>query len=185
MPEFDLTKVHAGQEEAGASKPSDEIIALGEEAQERIREIEYLEDQLSDKKKELKHLQEVLLPAAMDNLGLDAFKLKTGEMVTRKPFVHSRLADPSAAFRWLRANNEDSIIKNEISVKLMPGDDAAARDVMEYLELRGYAATQKETIHHSTLSAFVREALENPTLKDSLPRDAFGVYEGETVIIKK
>ena len=94
-------------------------------------------------------------------------------------FVDARIKDANTAFDWLRATNNESIIKNQISVSLGRGDDAKAQEILGLLKDKDVDADLKITVHNQTLKAFCRDALDNPDLAESLPREAFGIYQGK------
>ena len=56
--------------------------------------------------------------------------------------------------------------------------------IKEDLRTRGVLFDHKQTVHPSTLKSFVTEALNNPDLRDQLPREAFGVYEARKVTFR-
>jgi hypothetical protein len=94
-------------------------------------------------------------------------------------FVDARIKDANIAFEWLRETNNESIIKNQISVSLGRGDDDKAQEVIQLLKENDVEADLKITVHNQTLKAFCRDALDNPELAESLPREAFGIYQGK------
>jgi hypothetical protein len=80
----------------------------------------------------------------------------------------------------LRETNNDSIIKNEISVSLGRGDDALAQEIISTLkDKHDIEANVRVGIHNMTLKSFCRDALDNPELAETLPKDAFGIYQGK------
>jgi hypothetical protein len=176
--DFELTS------EPEYTKPRDinmsELIQLADE-------LDALEAQVSDKELELsvlkqarKTIAEESLPTLMEQAGVDTLKLTNGRKIEIKDFVDARITDPNVAFEWLRETDNESIIKNEISVSLGRGDDAIAQDIIQTLkEQYEVEAAVKVGIHNMTLKAFCRDALENPELAETLPKKAFGIYQGK------
>lgn len=134
--------------------------------------------------KAISQLEDVALPEMMTQLGLEEITLDTGHKITKKKLVFASVKDEHTAFQWLRDHDEDSIIKNTINVSLSRGDDELAVIIEKELEKLGVVFERKEAVHPSTLKAFIKEALADPNLADSLPRKAFGIYETERVFFK-
>ena len=83
-----------------------------------------------------------------------------------------------------RDSNNDGIIKNEINVKLDRGQDDRSKRIMDALDSDGIPYSYKQTVHPSTLKAFITEALQNPDLAETLPKEVFSVYEARRVKFK-
>ena len=66
----------------------------------------------------------------MNKYGLKLIQLDDGRKIQINNFVDARIKDPNTAFQWLRETNNDSIIKNDITVSLGRGDDALAQQVV-------------------------------------------------------
>lgn len=130
-------------------------------------------------------LETQTLPQIMRDAGMEEIRLADGSKLTLTKFVDAKLTSPTEAFRWLREVGEDSIIKNKIEVLLDRGDDDLAAEIETALNELGVIFSRNESIHHSTLKSFVTQALEHEELKLSIPRQAFGVFEGQRVKYKK
>lgn len=150
-------------------------------------ELDSLEAQIAEKEMELsvlkqarKTISEDSLPTLMEQAGVDTLKLTNGRKIEIKDFVDARITDPNVAFQWLRETDNESIIKNEINVSLGRGDDAVAQDIIQTLkEQYEVDAAVKVGVHNMTLKAFCRDALDNPELAETLPKKAFGIYQGK------
>jgi hypothetical protein len=137
------------------------------------------EVEISDLKATRTHVAEELIPDLMNKVGLKLIQLDDGAKIQINEFVDARIKDPEVAFDWLRATNNESIIKNQIQVVLGRGDDAKAQEILQTLKENDVDADLKITVHNQTLKAFCRDALDNPELAESLPREAFGIYQGK------
>ena len=138
------------------------------------------EAELSNLKQDRKTLTEDVIPTLMAEHNLKLIQLDDDTKIQINDFVDARIKDPSVAFDWLRETNNDSIIKNQITIALDRGDDGIAEEITNKLkEEFGVDADRKIAIHHATLKSFCRDALDNPELAESLPRAAFGIYEGK------
>ena len=163
-----------------------EIQQLGETLKRKREEQAELTEALNRKNTEIKTLEEETLPALMDEIGISGIDLAGGGRVEVKDFIQANVskANEHEAFEWLRATNNDGIIKNQIVASLDRGQDELAKDVAERLAELGVRFDQKQSIHHLTLKSFITEVLNNPELRDSLPREAFSVHEGRKVVFK-
>lgn len=137
------------------------------------------EEEVSRLKATRKQVAEELIPDLMNKVGLRLVQLEDGTKIKVDEFVDARIKDANIAFEWLRETNNESIIKNQISVSLGRGDDDKAQEVMQLLRENDVEADLKITVHNQTLKAFCRDALDNPELAESLPREAFGIYQGK------
>ena len=146
--------------------------------------IRHLEEKLKTEKKLLLKLSDEDLPAILDELGLQSFKLEDGSEVTVKSTYGAtiRVDDREQAYEWLRQNEYDDIIKNTVSVQFGRGEDEKAKEFKELAENNRYAADQKTEIHPQTLRAFIKERVE---AGDEFPMQLFGAWVGRRASIKK
>ena len=147
--------------------------------------IERNEEVVAEAKKKFKEIAEHKLPELMNEIQIDELKLSDGSVIKKEEFVFSRIKIPETAFSWLKEQGEEAIIDNVVGLKFGKGEDQSATDLMDWLSEKGYAFTNKKDVHWKRLESFIKEALADPKLKESLPREAFGVYEGEIVKFKK
>tara|TARA_B100001093_G_scaffold520077_1_gene612522 strand:+ start:6059 stop:6646 length:588 start_codon:yes stop_codon:yes gene_type:complete len=157
-----------------------EIRQLGDTLNNLDQEILRIEAETSNLKQKRKQVAEELIPDLMNKCGLSLIQLSNGSKIQIKEFVDARIKDPNVAFEWLRETNNDSIIKNEITISLNKGEDETARNILATLkETFDVDAGLKIGVHNMTLKSFCKDALANPELAESLPREAFGIYEGQ------
>lgn len=152
---------------------------LGDTLSELDGKVLLAEAEVSMLKATRKQVAEELIPDLMNKVGLKLVQLENGTKIKVDEFVDARIKDANIAFDWLRETNNESIIKNQISVSMGRGDDARAQQVIELLRENDVEADLKITVHNQTLKAFCRDALDNPELAESLPREAFGIYQGK------
>ncbi len=135
---------------------------------------------LSELKQKRKTIAEEHLPQLMEQAGIETLKLSSGKKIAVQDFVDARIKDPIVAFDWLRETNNESIIKNQITIALGRNEDERAQEIVNKLK-REYDidADQRVTVHNMTLKSFCKDALDNPELAESLPREAFGIYQGK------
>lgn len=146
-------------------------------------QIDEAEDVLKKLKQEKHRLSVDLIPQLMDEMGIERVDVD-GATVTRKMIVSASIpADrKDEAFSWLRDNNLDDIIKNDITVSFGKGEDNRAKDAASTLEERGFDPVIKTHVHPSTLKAFVRERIETGKPIDL---DMFGAFITNAAEIKR
>ena len=144
------------------------------------RKIKYQQDKVERLDRELKDEKQA---STMADLGLSKFSLDDGSTVEVKPTYGASILvkDRPAAYEWLRENGFDDIIKNVISCQFGRGEDDQASAFHAFASQQGYPADQNESIHSSTLKAFVKERIETG---EDFPHTLFGAYVGQRAIIR-
>ena len=166
--------------------PLSELTAKAEELVQLDEHVLDLEKELSELKQVRKTVAEEHIPMIMETAGVDTLQLSDGKKIAIKQFVDARIQNPDVAFNWLRDTNNDSIIKNEIKIQLGRTEDSKAQEIVETIQREfGIDADDKITVHNATLKAFCRDALEDPELAASMPREAFGIYQGKRAKVTK
>jgi hypothetical protein len=126
---------------------------------------------------QLKQISTVDLPAAMQEIGMDSFTLSSGRKITLKTDAFCSIPKDdegkNKAFRWLRSNNFGSLIKNIISAEFGKGEDEYAIAASNALADLGLKPIQKESVHASTLKAFINEQLKNG---QDIPLELFNAF---------
>ena len=149
-----------------------------------VRELRNVEKEIEDAEAHLKYLKQQKhklsvenIPALMDEMGVERLDVD-GLTVSRKMIVHASIpADrKDEAFAWLRDNNLDDIIKNDVTCSFGKGEDNIAGDVV------GIEPSTKTYVHPSTLRAFIKERVENGKPIDL---DMFGAFIANAAEIKR
>ena len=148
------------------------------------QQVQSLEKDLKQKKKDFEYLSGEVIPTMMAEMGLSQLKLMDGSSVDVKPNYSANItiANRDAAFNWLRTNGLGDIIKNEISVSFGRNEDNKAADYAALASERGYQPTQKLKVEPMTLKALVRERIENGK---EMPTELFNVFVGNKTTIKR
>ena len=148
------------------------------------QQVQSLEKDLKQKKKNFEHLSGEVIPTMMAEMGLSQLKLMDGSSVDVKPNYSANItiANRDAAFNWLRTNGLGDIIKNEISVSFGRNEDNKAADYAALASERGYQPTQKLKVEPMTLKALVRERIESGK---EMPTELFNVFVGNKTTIKR
>ena len=145
-------------------------VQLAELLIELRNKVEDLETQLTKAKADVRRVEQEDLPDLMQELGLETFKLKTGEMVEVKPEVDCSISEErrTPAHNWLVENGFGGLIKTEVVAKFGKGEREAAVACAEAI-----GGEMTERVHPSTLKSFIKEqmAAGNP-----VPFDLFGVH---------
>ena len=166
---------------------NDELANVSSLAQKQINltnEVSQIEDMLKAKKEELRLVQEQELPDALSEVGLTQIVLSSGEKISLSEFysAHISKANQQQAYQWLIENGHEGIIKNEVSLKFNRGESQLVDETVLALKSRGLSPEVKQSIHPSTLKAFVKEQL---TTGNDIPTEPFGIYIGTKANIKK
>lgn len=155
------------------------LLEKKEDLEQKISEQEKL---IKKDKELLRELTENLIPDLMNEMGLSEFKTKDGKTVSIEKFYSASISKDrfETASEWLRETNNDGIIKHEILVPVGRETELLEK-VTAILSEAGVGFENKESVHHSTLRAFVKERIENG---QPLPLDLFGVHIGTRVKVK-
>ncbi len=142
----------------------------------QLREnVQTIETQLETAMADMRRVEQIDLPDLMQELGLETFKLKTGETIEVKPEVECSITEEkrNAAHVWLVDKGFGGLIKTEVVVTFGRGEHDEAEDFAKNVAEQGKQPNLVERVHPSTLKSFVKEqmAAGNP-----VPFDLFGVH---------
>ena len=155
-----------------------------------VKDLDQLTIDINEKEEELKSLklQKHLMsteqiPAMMDEMGVQRLDVENLS-VSLKPLINASIPPTrrEEAYQWLRENDLDDIIKNDVILSFGKGEDNIAGDIMYDLEQRGMHPEKKTHIHSMTLRAFIRERVEKGLPIDL---DLFGAYVARIADIKR
>ena len=160
------------------------VAALAERQLDLQRACEDLAEKLAQAQKQLRDVQEEQLPSLMQQCGLSEFRLVNGARITIKPYYSGSIGDENReqAFDWLKKHNHDDLIKNDYTITFGKGEDADAETFEVRLSNLGVSYKHKKHIHPQTLSAFIREQVEQGA--SEFPLETFKAYIGKRAIIK-
>jgi hypothetical protein len=148
------------------------------------KEIEDIEENLKQKKKDLDVISAEVIPTMMSEMGLSQLKLMDGSMIDVKPFYNATItvANRESAFNWLRQNGLGDIIKNEMVVSFGRGEDNKAAEYAELAKSQGLQPAQKLKVEPMTLKALVRQRIE---AGQEMPTELFSIFVGNKTTIKR
>jgi len=160
------------------------VSALANKQLEIAAEVAKLDAELKAKKEELRLTSEQELPDAMQAVGLTEITLSSGEKISIKEFYNAHIskANQPIAYKWLLKNGHAGLIKNEVLLKFDRGEDERVEQTVSALQARGLSPDVRQSVHPSTLKAFVKEQF---AAGNDIPTKPFGIYIGAKAIIKK
>ena len=155
-----------------------------------VKDLDQLTIDINKKEEELKSLKlqkhpmsTEQIPTMMDEMGVQRLDVENLS-VSLKPLINASIPPTrrEEAYQWLRENDLDDIIKNDVIMSFGKGEDNMAGDIMYELEQRGMHPEKKTHIHQMTLKAFIRERVEKGLPIDL---DLFGAYVARIADIKR
>ena len=160
------------------------VSALANKQLQLATEVAELETNLKAKKEELRLTSEQELPDAMQAAGLTQIKLNSGENISINEFYNAHIskANQEKAYEWLTANGHEGLIKNEVLLKFGREESTVVDETVSALQSRGLSPEVRQSVHPSTLKAFVKEQF---TSGNDIPTEPFGIYIGTKATIKK
>ena len=135
--------------------------------------VEEAEAALVTAKARARLLREETIPNAMMELGLTRLDLDSGEVlkVVHDVFASIPVAKRDAAFEWLVAHQHEGLIKTEVAASFGKGQWKQAVKIQALLIKKGLEATCEQSVHPSTLKAFLKEQLGDGK---EVPLELFG-----------
>lgn len=132
--------------------------------------VERLETELETAKTDMRRVEQEDLPDLMQELGLETFKLTTGETIEVKPEVDCGISEErrARAHTWLTENGFGGLIKTEVVAKFGRDERDAAVACAQQI-----GGEMVERVHPSTLKSFVKEQM---AAGKPVPFDLFGVH---------
>jgi len=143
-----------------------------------------IESMLKAKKEELRLTSEQELPDAMQSAGLTQITLSSGEKISINEFYNAHIskANQEKAYQWLIENGHEGLIKNEVLLKFGREESLVVEETVSALQSRGLSPEVRQSVHPSTLKAFVKEQF---TSGNDIPTEPFSIYIGTKATIKK
>lgn len=157
---------------------------------EATKDVRDAEQRLEDAKKRLTELRERTLPdlfaeAGTDHFGLLAEGNSPACDIKLKTRYHAMIPkdNPEPAFEWLEAEGHGDLIKRTFAVLFGRGEEHAAQVFRKMLLVDGWNFDEKREVHHMTLTAFVREQIEQHGAV--IPLETLGVHVGREAVLKE
>lgn len=150
-------------------------------------EVAKAENALATAKKKLARLSEYVIPDVMEEMGINEYKTNDGLTIKLKQAIRASISEVnrSDAFDWMTDHDHEAMIKTSIVIEkpALLDDFENADELKEALQLvmDNLPSSENKSIHSSTLSAFVRDKLEDG---EEIPLDTFSVFRQVTSVIK-
>jgi len=116
---------------------------------------------LDEAKRNLRRINENLLPEAMTEIGMEQFKLSEGIEIKINEALRASISEANrpAAYDWLREHGHDAIIKKTVTITFDPGQEQNYDSVVKFLEDNDIEFDGRSSIHARTLTAWVGNQL--------------------------
>ncbi len=144
-------------------KTLEEMTELARELVDAEQQVEALETQLKQKKEDARLLRELVIPAAMTELGLRSMELSDGQTLTIKDDLSCSLPKDvlqrERAMTWLIDHQAGGLIKSEVTVAFDREKIDEATKLVEDLQSLGLVPEMETSVHPATLKAYIKETL--------------------------
>lgn len=138
-----------------------EITALAQRQVAAERSVTSSQGSLDEAKRNLRRINENLLPDAMAEIGMNEFKLTNGTEIAIKEAIRASISEANRlpAHQWLNENGHGAIIRRSITITFSPGEESLHDAVTEFLDEKDIEFDGRNAINHNTLTAWVRNQL--------------------------
>lgn len=150
------------------------LTMLADELFDAEAEVQRLNAELQTAQKKVQRLSEIDIPEAMDDLGVDEIKTKSGLTVKVSDDVKAGNLKRLPGLSWLREHGEGGCIKTNVLVPFAKGSDADADEFLERLRGEGIAAEKSAEVNHMTLKSIIRKKLE---AGEEVPLEILGAFQ--------
>jgi len=159
--ELDLNEVLKDQIEA--LPPTEKLSQLASFAKQQLsleQEIAAKEMEIENLKEKHKKISEGMIPELMGSLAIREVRLDNGLILSVKPYYSGKVDTPEA-FLWLERNGHGDLIRGEVKMSYPKGVDKSVIDqILSFIKQQGFVADNKISVHHATLSSWLREMIE-------------------------
>jgi hypothetical protein len=160
------------------------LASLAQEQADAEAKIARLEAELAAAREEHKRIAEGSLPAAMEEIGMEHFRTKSGFSISIESKVRASISKTreDEAYSWLKENGAARLIKSKVSIEFGKGQEQEAAHLVANLGQMGLPVEEKISVHANSLTAWVKEQL---ALGKELPMDLLGVFRQKVAKIAK
>ena len=150
-----------------------QLVAAAEMLLQQNKLVTDAETKLKELKEKARCLREETIPNAMAELTITKLALDSGQELTVTQEVYAAIPanKTTEAFEWLNNNGFGGIIKTEVKTIYGKGERGKAEKLATKLCNEGLNAAFKESVHPSTLKAFLKEQIRDG---NPCPLDLFG-----------
>ena len=160
-----------------------------------LKELKTYQDRKKDLESEIKVVENIIknivqeeIPDIMENNDLDKITLKNGVQIHLAKKVRAtfpkEISKIQEAANWLEQSGNSGMLKRQVGVEFTKGDNEKVDRLMHYLseDIQPLKTTEKTTVHPQTMSAFIREKLEEG---ENVPMELFNVYIQREAVVKE
>ncbi len=160
-----------------------EVSKLALELKQAQEKLELAEELVKDWKRKVRQLAEEQLPEAMAELNLSNISLADGSSITVDKYYSASIPKDKQgeAFDWLVENGHGDLIKNQVSVSFVRGEEDKAQQFAEELSDNNFAVNTRKWVEPMTLKGWCKGQTEKGV---NIPSDLFGLYIGNRAKIK-
>lgn len=174
------------ESETQSGPNQDQLAVISGLAQQQLkleRDLAKLEQEMKDKAKALRKIQEQDLPDAMLAAGCKGYTLSTGEGITIKEDISASLSEgkKGPAIAWLKEHGFGDIVSDDVAVSFGKGKEDEARETVDLLKAHGLIPVLKTNVNTATLKSLIRELLEKG---EEVDLELLGAYQWRKAIIK-
>lgn len=151
-----------------------ELVKVGEELVAAQVRLEEAEQATKRAKNDVRVLAEDVLPAMLDEVGLEEIKLADGTRIAveKKILVQPRAENRDAILAWLESIELGALIKDEVTVAFSVGESEKAAELVAALREQQRSTKTKRWVEPQTLMARVREMVKSGA---EVPADLLGL----------
>lgn len=182
-----MTNEYMIQDDAPISASNDQLKQIGHMLMARaavISNIEQLEQQLKQANESLRQLEEVDIPAVMDEANLRKVETPDGKTVTIDDILYMSVPKKTkpALVSWLLANGHGALVQADVVVNFKKGEADKVERAIDLLAGNGFAGVHvEEGIHTGQLKALYKELRAEGV---EVPDELFGAYSVRKAVIK-
>jgi hypothetical protein len=158
------------------------VSLLAQQQVELENQINGIEDDLKELRKDLFKLSTQTIPERMKEIGIKSLEMDTGERLSVVKNVTASITakNKELAHKWLVEYGHGDLIKHTVTTKFSRGEEDVAKEFVNKLNEQGLNYDVKQAVHAMTLKAFVKEQLEKG---NELDMELLGVFEYEVTKI--
>ena len=160
-----------------------EVSKLALQLKQAQEKLGLAEDLVKDWKRKVREIAEERLPEAMAELNLSKINLEDGSSISVDKYYSASIPrdKQEEAFNWLVQNDHGDLIKNQVAVSFVRGEETKAQKFAEELAASDYAVNTRKWVEPMTLKAWCKGQTEKGM---NIPSDLFGLYIGNRANIK-
>jgi len=158
------------------AKSLERVTKLAEQLRAAKAEVKTIEENLTKAKAKVTRLEREDLPELMRELKMKNFELEDGSKIGVTDDLECSITEENkpAAYEWVKKRGDDGIIKTVLSIEFDRDEYQAAVALAEKIrKLTNKPVELKESIHHMTLKAYIKELLKK---KVKVPIKLFGLH---------